>query len=1016
MSTGPWSVKGIDPRAREAAKSAARRAGMTLGEWLNHRLMNDAAPEALESARFTAPGALSLTPRGGADLQDAIEELAERLEAAERRSTLAITGIDQSVLGLLTRLEGTEKTFETRTSTIEDMLKTLEGMVTRSSAEVEQALRKMDRNNEDLARRMDTMAEHTAVQLERVRQDLSKELELVNNRSDELSQRLGAAERMTDNAVRTLEASFAAIDERLRQAEQSLRENGHDGLADTFNRRFRMLSEELTEAVAQTRSQLAAQIEAQAANPRLDQLESGLERLRARLAKTERRHAKTLQRIAGEVGKLGGVLEQRLAETERHTAMGLDQLLDARFRSFQNEHAAAIDKIGEGLSGAIARLENKLDEVETQHNSKEDLEARIAAAEERTARMIEEAMARIEQRLAAEDADKSEDDSPVQKAMAALAERLEALENQSRAAPSFDPSALPAEAPPVIDAPEDNPVLEEILHPPGMQDQPPPLPPLPDPQTAEAGAQDMPPPAAAAPQETAFDPGFADTGAPDYPPAADPAAPVRAGATADASFIAAARRSVRAPGAGQPDEAAASPGPGRPGASRTILMAASILAIIAVLGAGSITLLDFGGKKEKATAAVSADGINWDAPADKTAADPAAGASADAAAAPAPAQNVKTASADAGEETDSAALDGAPPSAANDAGSAAADTAPQQGPAPAPARPAKRHQSQRSSAPQPAPHTSPAMATAPKAQPSTAVHSAALDAPAPQPAPVVIGSEPKPAPRGRQTITQAAAAGDPVALFQLASAKLDAGDGKEGVKLMRQAAERGLPIAQYRMGKIYEDGILVPKDEAAARRWTERAANGGNRRAMHNLAMLYAEGQGVPQSYEKAAKWFQQAALLGLTNSQYNLAFLYEQGLGVPESPEDAYVWYSIAAKAGDEGARKRAEKLAASLSPREKSEAQSQIAQYRPEALDLAANGVFNNVAWARPQLNTAASIARAQVLLARLGYKPGPADGNPGRSTRQAVIAYERDNGLAQTGRIDAALLARLEKSVVN
>ncbi len=31
----PWSVKGVDADARETAKEAARRAGMTLGEWLN---------------------------------------------------------------------------------------------------------------------------------------------------------------------------------------------------------------------------------------------------------------------------------------------------------------------------------------------------------------------------------------------------------------------------------------------------------------------------------------------------------------------------------------------------------------------------------------------------------------------------------------------------------------------------------------------------------------------------------------------------------------------------------------------------------------------------------------------------------------------------------------------------------------------------------------------------------------------------------------------------------------------
>jgi localization factor PodJL len=36
----PWSVKGIQPAARQAAKDAARRHGMTLGQWLNHVIMD----------------------------------------------------------------------------------------------------------------------------------------------------------------------------------------------------------------------------------------------------------------------------------------------------------------------------------------------------------------------------------------------------------------------------------------------------------------------------------------------------------------------------------------------------------------------------------------------------------------------------------------------------------------------------------------------------------------------------------------------------------------------------------------------------------------------------------------------------------------------------------------------------------------------------------------------------------------------------------------------------------------
>lgn len=46
----PWSVKGVDPRTRDAAKAAARRAGMTLGEWLDHKIRDEAQDDAPEES------------------------------------------------------------------------------------------------------------------------------------------------------------------------------------------------------------------------------------------------------------------------------------------------------------------------------------------------------------------------------------------------------------------------------------------------------------------------------------------------------------------------------------------------------------------------------------------------------------------------------------------------------------------------------------------------------------------------------------------------------------------------------------------------------------------------------------------------------------------------------------------------------------------------------------------------------------------------------------------------------
>jgi localization factor PodJL len=41
----PWSIEGIDPFVRERAEAAARRAGMSLNDWLNCTLGDFTPPD-----------------------------------------------------------------------------------------------------------------------------------------------------------------------------------------------------------------------------------------------------------------------------------------------------------------------------------------------------------------------------------------------------------------------------------------------------------------------------------------------------------------------------------------------------------------------------------------------------------------------------------------------------------------------------------------------------------------------------------------------------------------------------------------------------------------------------------------------------------------------------------------------------------------------------------------------------------------------------------------------------------
>ena len=274
---------------------------------------------------------------------------------------------------------------------------------------------------------------------------------------------------------------------------------------------------------------------------------------------------------------------------------------------------------------------------------------------------------------------------------------------------------------------------------------------------------------------------------------------------------------------------------------------------------------------------------------------------------------------------------------------------------------------------------------------------------------VAIGSE------AAKTLNSAAAAGDAIAQFQLGLSYLEQGRTDEGVALIRKSANQNQPAAQYRLAKLYEIGQGVSQDSEMARQLTERAATNGNRIAMHDLALYYAEGRGgVKADLPTAAKWFEKAAERGVVDSQFNLGVLFESGQGLPKNVNDAFVWYSIAAAQGDQFAKTRVDVLTATLDQADLLASASRIKQFKPRKIDEAANGIFRNVAWSKPKSNIGEKVSQVkqvQTLLSDLGYDIGGADGSVGPKTRAAIMSFERANSLPETGRVNTALIDRLE-----
>jgi len=106
----PWNVAGIPPEAREAVRAAARREGLSVGEWLTRRILNDfsgaedpAAPALPVPERAGAPDSRAQpAPRDGA-------EAPARAGHSENESSDTWRRVEEQLRGIGRRLDSSER-------------------------------------------------------------------------------------------------------------------------------------------------------------------------------------------------------------------------------------------------------------------------------------------------------------------------------------------------------------------------------------------------------------------------------------------------------------------------------------------------------------------------------------------------------------------------------------------------------------------------------------------------------------------------------------------------------------------------------------------------------------------------------------------------------------------------------------------------------------------------------------------------------------------------------------------
>lgn len=145
------------------------------------------------------------------------------------------------------------------------------------------------------------------------------------------------------------------------------------------------------------------------------------------------------------------------------------------------------------------------------------------------------------------------------------------------------------------------------------------------------------------------------------------------------------------------------------------------------------------------------------------------------------------------------------------------------------------------------------------------------------------------------------------ALFQVGKC-YETGDGvgkdeEEAVKWYRAAAELESKEAAFELSKCYTFGFGVRKNRVTSSKWLRKAAEGGHVSAMMLLGHRYQWeiGGGVGYDPREAAKWFRRAADNGDARAMFELGECYEDGVGVKKDPDKAYRWFCRAVLAAPE-------------------------------------------------------------------------------------------------------------------
>ena len=148
----------------------------------------------------------------------------------------------------------------------------------------------------------------------------------------------------------------------------------------------------------------------------------------------------------------------------------------------------------------------------------------------------------------------------------------------------------------------------------------------------------------------------------------------------------------------------------------------------------------------------------------------------------------------------------------------------------------------------------------------------------------------------------AAALGNRAAEFNKGVCLMEKKEYGEAYDVFVSAAEKGLAVAQSKLGFMYAEGLGVTLDFEKSEHWYRMAANQGDIDAMVSLGTMYYSGvedYGIHKDFNTAFHYYSDAAYAGDADAQLYLAYMYLRGEGTEQDLEKAFEWTEKSAEQG---------------------------------------------------------------------------------------------------------------------